>query len=57
MSNKYLTIKLKAENKASELIVIIDKIFIIAANTSYRNNPDRKLSKGHIFKLFKDVIN
>ena len=57
MSNKYLTIEYKAENKNGKLIVIINKIFTAAANTSYGNNPDRRLSKEHIFKLFKDIIN
>ena len=57
VSNKYLTIEYKAENKNGKLITITDKIFTAAANASYGNNPDRRLSKGHIFKLFKGVIN
>ena len=57
MSNKYLTIKYKAENKDSKLITITDKIFTAAANASYGNNLDRRLSKGYIFKLFEGVIN
>ena len=57
VSNKYLAIKYKAENKNSKLIAVINKIFTVAANASYRNNPDRRLSKGHIFKLFKGAIN
>ena len=57
VSNKYLTIEYKAENKDSKLITIMDKIFTAAANASYGNNPDRRLSKEHIFKLFKDIIN
>ena len=55
--NKYLTIEYKAENKDSKLITVIDKIFIAAANTSYENNSDKRSGKGHIFKLFKGVIN
>ena len=55
--NKYLTIKYKAENKDSELITIINKIFTIAANVSYRNKLDRRSREGHIFKLFKGIIN
>ena len=54
--NKYLAIKYKAENKNSKLTTITDKIFTVAANASYRNNSDRRLSKGHIFKLFEDII-
>ena len=57
VSNKYLAIKYKAENKNSKLITITDKIFTVVANASYRNNLDRKSGKGHIFKLFKGVIN
>ena len=55
--NKYLTIKYKAENKNSKLIAVTDKIFTATANASYENNPDRRLSKGHIFKFFKGAIN
>ena len=55
--NKYLTIEYKAENKNSKLIAVTDKIFTAAANTSYRNNPDRRSGEEHIFKLFKGVIN
>ena len=55
--NKYLTIKYKAKNKNSELITVINKIFTIATNASYRNNPDRRFRKEHIFKLFKSIIN
>ena len=55
--NKYLTIKFKAENEDGELITVIDKIFTVATNASYRNNLDRRLKKEHIFKLFKGVIN
>ena len=55
--NKYLAIKYKAENKNSKLITITDKIFTVAANASYKNNSDRRSSKEHIFKLFKDIIN
>ena len=58
VSNKYLTIKYKAENKNGKLITITNKIFTAATtNASYKNNPDRKSGKGHIFKLFKGVIN
>ena len=57
VSNKYLTIKYKAENKDSKLITIINKIFAAAADATYRNNLDRRLSKEYIFKLFKGVIN
>ena len=56
VSNKYLAIEYKAENKDSKLIIITDKIFTVAANASYRNNPDKRLSKGHIFKLFRGAI-
>ena len=55
--NKYLAIKYKAENKNGELIAVTDKIFTAAADALYKNNPDRRLSKGHIFKLFRGVIN
>ena len=57
VSNKYLVIKYKVENKNSELITITDKIFTIATNTLYRNNLDKRSGEGHIFKLFKGVIN
>ena len=55
--NKYLTIKYKAENKDGELITIINKVFTVAANASYGNNLNRRLSKEHIFKLFRGAIN
>ena len=55
--NKYLTIKYKAENKNNKLITVTDKIFTTTANASYGNNPDRRLSKEHIFKLFRGTIN
>ena len=55
--NKYLTIKYKAENKNGELITIINKIFTIAADALYRNNPDKRSKEEHIFKLFRGVIN
>ena len=55
--NKYLTIKYKTKNKNSELITIINKIFTATTNTLYKNNPDRRSGKGHIFKLFKGAIN
>ena len=57
VSNKYLIIEYKAENKDGKLIIIMDKVFTAAADASYRNNPNRRLRKGHIFKLFKGVIN
>ena len=57
VSNKYLAIKYKAENKNSKLITITDKIFTIAADASYRNNLDKRFREEHIFKLFKSVIN
>ena len=57
VSNKYLTIKYKAENKNNKLITITDKIFTIAANASYKNNLDKRSGKEHIFKLFKNIIN
>ena len=55
--NKYLVIKYKAENKDSKLITIIYKIFTAAANTSYGNNLDKRLSEEYIFKLFEGIIN
>ena len=55
--NKYLTIKYKAENKDNKLITVINKIFTIAADASYRNNPDKRFGEEHIFKLFKGTIN
>ena len=55
--NKYLTIKYKAENEDSKLITIMDKIFTAATNASYKNNLDRRSGEGHIFKLFRGVIN
>ena len=57
VSNKYLTIEYKAENKNSKLITVTNKIFTAAANASYGNNSDKRSKKGHIFKLFKGVIN
>ena len=57
VSNKYLTIKYKVENKNSKLITVTDKIFTVATDASYRNNSDRRLEKEHIFKLFKGAIN
>ena len=57
VSNKYLIIEYKAENKNSKLITVTDKIFIVAADASYRNNPDRRSGGEHIFKLFRGVIN
>ena len=57
VSNKYLAIKYKAENDDGKLIAITDKIFTAAADASYKNNSDRRLSKEHIFKLFKGTIN
>ena len=57
VSNKYLVIEYKVENKNSKLITIIDKVFTATTNVSYGNNLDRRLSKGHIFKLFRGVIN
>ena len=57
VSNKYLAIKYKAKNKDSKLIAVIDKIFTVAADALYRNNPDRRFGEGHIFKLFKGIIN
>ena len=55
--NKYLAIKYKVKNKDNKLITITDKIFTVAANALYKNNLDRKSKKGHIFKLFKGIIN
>ena len=57
VSNKYLTIKYKAENNDNKLITITNKIFTTATNASYRNNPNRRSGKEHIFKLFKGAIN
>ena len=57
VSNKYLAIKYKVENKDGELITITNKIFTAAADASYRNNSDRRLGEEHIFKLFGDIIN
>ena len=57
VSNKYLAIEYKAENKNSELIAVTDKIFTVAADALYGNNSDKRSKKGHIFKLFKDAIN
>ena len=57
VSNKYLIIKYKAENKDSKLITVTNKVFTVATNASYRNNLDKKSGKEHIFKLFKDIIN
>ena len=57
VSNKYLIIKFKAENEDGKLIAVTDKVFTAAANASYGNNSDRRLSKGHIFKLFGGIIN
>ena len=57
VSNKYLIIEYKVENKDGELITVTDKIFTAAADASYGNNPDRRLSEEHIFKLFGGVIN
>ena len=57
VSNKYLTIKFKSENKDGKLITVMNKIFTTAADASYGNNPDRRSGKEHIFKLFKDIIN
>ena len=55
--NKYLAIKYKAENKNNKLIAVINKIFTVAADASYKNNPNRRSGEEHIFKLFKGVIN
>ena len=57
VSNKYLTIEYKAENKNNKLITVTNKIFTAAANASYRNNPDKRSEKKHIFKLFRGAIN
>ena len=57
VSNKYLAIKYKAENEDGELITVTDKIFTIATNVLYKNNPDIRFGEEHIFKLFKDIIN
>ena len=57
VSKKYLIIKFKTENEDSELIAVINKVFTAATNALYRNNPDKKSGKEHIFKLFKGVIN
>ena len=57
MSNKYLTIEFKIENEDGKLIAVTDKVFTAAADASYRNNPDRRSGKEHIFKLFEDIIN
>ena len=55
--NKYLTIKYKAKNKIGKLITVTNKIFTIATNALYKNNPNKRSGEGHIFKLFKGVIN
>ena len=55
--NKYLAIEYKIKNKDNKLITVTDKIFTAAANASYKNNLDRRSGEGHIFKLFKGVIN
>ena len=57
VSNKYLIIKYKAENKNNKLITVTDKIFTAAADASYGNNSDRRSGEEHIFKYFKDIIN
>ena len=57
VSNKYLAIKYKAENDDGKLITVMDKVFTVAADASYRNNPDRRSGKEHIFKLFGGAIN
>ena len=57
VSNKYLVIEYKAENKNSKLIAVTDKIFTATTDASYKNNPDRRSEEGHIFKLFEGVIN
>ena len=51
--NKYLVIKYKAENKNSRLIAVTNKIYTIAANASYGNHLDRRLSKEHILSSLK----
>ena len=55
--NKYLAIKYKVENKDSKLITVINKVFTVATNALYGNNLNRRFGEGHIFKLFKGVIN
>ena len=57
VSNKYLAIEYKVENKNNKLITITNKVFTAAANASYRNNPNSRSGKKHIFKLFKGAIN
>ena len=57
VSNKYLTIEYKAENKNNKLITVTDKIFTIAADASYGNNLNRRFRKEHVIKLFKGIIN
>ena len=57
VSNKYLTIKFKIENKDSKLIIMTNKIFTTTANALYKNNSNKRSGKEHIFKLFKDAIN
>ena len=56
VSNKYLAIEYKADNKNSKLIAVTNKIFTVAADALYRNNPDRISEKEYIFKLFKGTI-
>ena len=55
--NKYLAIEYKVKNEDNKLIAIMDKVFTVATNVSYGNHPDRRSRKGHIFKLFKGIIN
>ena len=57
VSNKYLTIEYKVENKDNKFIAVTNKVFTAAANTLYKNNPDRRSGKEHIFKLFRGAIN
>ena len=57
VSNKYLIIEFKVKNKDGKLIAVTDKVFIVAANASYKNNPNRKSGEEHIFKLFKGAVN
>ena len=57
VSNKYLAIEYKAENKNGKLIAVTDKIFTAVADALYGNNLDRRSGEGHIFKLFEGVIN
>ena len=57
VSNKYLIIEYKTENKNNKLIIITDNIFTAAADASYGNNSDKRSGEEHIFKLFKGVIN